>query len=71
MIRPPGICALYPLLSSENNKLMEIRHFSGFSLAGRTDTNEEWYDKYYVLFRLAKPSPETTDLAKDTTGWTW
>ncbi|KAJ6127117.1 hypothetical protein N7523_002729 [Penicillium sp. IBT 18751x] len=50
--------------------LTEIRHFSGFSRAGRTDTNEEWHDKYYVLFRLAKPSP-TTDWAKDTTGWTW
>ncbi|KAL3481122.1 hypothetical protein BJX99DRAFT_253782 [Aspergillus californicus] len=46
-------------------------HFSGFSSAGRTNTNEEWHGKYYVLFRLAKPSSKTTDWAKDTTGWTW
>ncbi|KAJ5788680.1 hypothetical protein N7457_003670 [Penicillium paradoxum] len=46
-------------------------HFSGFSRAGRTDTNEEWDDKYYVLFRLARPSPKTKDWAKDSTGWTW
>ncbi|KAI2735740.1 hypothetical protein DTO013E5_7121 [Penicillium roqueforti] len=45
-------------------------HFSGFSRAGRTDANEEWHDKYYVLFRLAKPSPKT-DWVKDLTGWTW
>ncbi|KAF4216556.1 hypothetical protein CNMCM8980_001993 [Aspergillus fumigatiaffinis] len=44
-------------------------HFSGFSRAGRTDTNEEWHDKYYVLFELAQPSPKT-DWVKDTTGWT-
>ncbi|KAJ6102057.1 hypothetical protein N7486_004484 [Penicillium sp. IBT 16267x] len=41
-----------------------------FPRAGRIDTNEEWHDKYYVLFDLAKPSPKT-DWAKDTTGWTW
>ncbi|KAJ5808541.1 hypothetical protein N7474_009810 [Penicillium riverlandense] len=45
-------------------------HFSGVSRAGRTDTNEEWHDKYYVLFRLAKPSPKT-DWVKDPTQWTW
>ena len=65
-----NICTLYPFLSGEHYKLTEIRHFSGFSRAGRTDTNEEWHDKYYVLFRLAKPSPKT-DWVKDTTGWTW
>lgn len=52
-------------------KLIPIRHFSGFSRAGRTDTNDEWHDKHYVLFRLAKPSLTTTDWADDTTGWTW
>ncbi|RHZ49219.1 uncharacterized protein CDV56_104980 [Aspergillus thermomutatus] len=46
-------------------------HFSGFSPAGCTDTNKKWHDKYYVLFRLAKPPPKTTGWAKDTTGWTW
>lgn len=51
-------------------RLTKIKHFSGFSRAGRTDTSEEWHDKYYILFRLAKPST-TTDWAKDTTGWTW
>ncbi|KAF4157219.1 hypothetical protein CNMCM6936_002632 [Aspergillus lentulus] len=45
-------------------------HFSGFSCAGRTDTKEEWHDKYYVLFELAEPSPKT-DWVKDTRGWTW
>ncbi|GFF39786.1 unnamed protein product [Aspergillus lentulus] len=45
-------------------------HFSGFPRAGRTDTKEEWHDKYYVLFGLAEPSPKT-DWVKDTRGWTW
>ena len=62
---------LYLLLSSEHYKLTIIRHFSGFSRAGRIDTNEDWNDKYYVLFRLAKPPPMMTDWAKDTEGWTW
>ncbi|CAG8887119.1 unnamed protein product [Penicillium egyptiacum] len=40
-----------------------------FSRAGRTDTNEEWHDKYYVMFHLAKPSPRT-DWVNAPTGWT-
>lgn len=69
MTRKQGICTLYPL-SSESYKLTTNRHFSGFSRAGRTDANEAWHDKYYVLFDLARP-PQRTDWVKDTTEWTW
>jgi hypothetical protein len=58
-------------IDNEHYNLIPFRHFSGFSRAGRTDTNEEWDDKYYVLFRLAKPCLNATDWAEDTEGWTW
>jgi hypothetical protein len=34
------------VLECECQQLTVIRHFSGFSRADRTDTNEEWHDKY-------------------------
>ncbi|KAJ5367957.1 uncharacterized protein N7496_007717 [Penicillium cataractarum] len=46
-------------------------HLSGFARAGRTDKSEEWHDKYYVQFGLAKPSPKTMDCENDPAGWTW
>ncbi|KAJ5151307.1 uncharacterized protein N7482_010559 [Penicillium canariense] len=52
------------------DKVTGNMHFSGFSRADRSDTNKEWHEKYYVLFRLAKP-PKTTDWVKDPKGWTW
>lgn len=59
------------LLSCEHYKLTTDRHFSGFSRAGHTDKSEEWHDKYYVQFGLAKPSPKTMGCDNDPAGWTW
>ncbi|RLL97786.1 hypothetical protein CFD26_106189 [Aspergillus turcosus] len=66
-------CGYLPRMSTMSkiiyDKATGNMHFSGFSRAGRTDTNEEWHDKYYVLFHLAKPSRKPY-WDEDTTGWT-
>ncbi|KAF7131151.1 hypothetical protein CNMCM5793_004201 [Aspergillus hiratsukae] len=63
-------CGYLPRMSTMSKIIYDKATGICFSRAGRTDTNEEWHDKYYVLFHLAKPSRKP-DWYEDSTGWTW